>query len=401
VGVKEAYKQTEVGIIPKDWNISVLKELTKSVISGRSKSGNQIGTYPVYGSTGIIGYTEHPDYEGEAILVARVGANAGKINTVSGKYSVTDNTIIIIVKEDNSFSFLAQLLEIKKLNDLVFGSGQPLITGSQLKSLQFATPKIAEQKLITNTLNDVNLLIHSLDKLIKKKNKLKKTIQHQLLSGETRLPGFKDKWKTITLGDLGSTYGGLTGKTKSDFDRGEGRYITFMNLMINIEINCNTFGNVVISNEENQNKVESGDLIFNGSSETPEEVALCSIMTNEISDLYLNSFCFGFRFFKKNKVDGLFLAYYMRSNQGRKIIKILAQGSTRYNISKTALLKAEILIPSNKNEQVSISKVCSDIDAELTLLLERYNKTKKIKEAIMQELILGKTRLINQKKKNA
>ena len=112
--MKQSYNQTEIGITPKNWNISILKEITKSVISGRSKSGKQFGTYPVYGSTGIIGYTEHPDYDGEAILVARVGANAGKINTVSGKYGVSDNTIIIKVKEENSFSFLAQLLEIKK-----------------------------------------------------------------------------------------------------------------------------------------------------------------------------------------------------------------------------------------------------------------------------------------------
>jgi type I restriction enzyme S subunit len=90
--LKPGYKQTEVGVIPADWEAHRLEAFTTVVASGKSKHSRALGTYPVHGSTGIIGYTESPEYEGDAILVARVGANAGKLNVVSGRYGVTDST---------------------------------------------------------------------------------------------------------------------------------------------------------------------------------------------------------------------------------------------------------------------------------------------------------------------
>jgi type I restriction enzyme S subunit len=93
--VKEGYKLTEVGVIPEDWEVSKLDELTHSIKSGKSKSTLKFGNYPVFGSTGVIGRNTYFDYEGAKILVARVGANAGTINAVSGKYCVSDNTLIV------------------------------------------------------------------------------------------------------------------------------------------------------------------------------------------------------------------------------------------------------------------------------------------------------------------
>ena len=86
--VKPGYKQTEVGVIPAEWEVRSLEKLATTVASGRSSVGSAFGSYPVYGSTGVIGYTETPAYEGDAILAARVGANAGKLNLVSGQYGV-------------------------------------------------------------------------------------------------------------------------------------------------------------------------------------------------------------------------------------------------------------------------------------------------------------------------
>lgn len=253
-------------------------------------------------------------------------------------------------------------------------------------------PSEAEQRAIATALSDVDALLEGLTRLIAKKRDIKRATMQQLLTGQTRLPGFSGAWEPKTLGDLGSTYGGLTGKTKSDFGVGTARYITFMNVMTNVVIDCEAFDQVQVSSSESQNPVTQGDLLFNGSSETPEEVAFCSYLPKELPDLFLNSFCFGFRLRDKQQADGLFLAYYIRATPGRELMKSLAQGSTRYNLSKGALLQASLLLPS-KDEQTAIATILSDMDAELSALEARLTKTRALKQAMMTELLTGKTRL--------
>jgi type I restriction enzyme S subunit len=201
------------------------------------------------------------------------------------------------------------------------------------------------------------------------------------------------EWEVKRLGEVGFTYGGLAGKTKADFGAGEGQYITFMNVMANVEIDCERFDGVRVSPNESQNRVMRGDLLFNGSSETPEEVAMCSLLTKDVPGLYLNSFCFGLRLRSSAPADGLFLAYLIRSGEGRKVMKSLAQGSTRYNLSKSALLDATVRLPFI-DEQTAIAVVLSDMDAELAALEARRDKTRNLKQAMMQELLTGRTRLV-------
>jgi type I restriction enzyme S subunit len=262
-----------------------------------------------------------------------------------------------------------------------------------MKRLFLPAPPLEEQRAIAVALGDVDALLDGLDRLIAKKRDIKQAAMQQLLTGQTRLPGFCNKWEPKVLGDLGSTFGGLTGKTSADFGEGSGQYITFMNVMANVVIDCGTFERVRISPTESQNQVLKSDLIFNGSSETPEEVALCALYMAAVPNLFLNSFCFGFRFHALAQADGLFLAYYFRSEEGRKLTKSLAQGSTRYNLSKTALLKSSVRLPPLP-EQIAIANVLSDMDAETAALKQRLAKTRDIKRAMMQELLTGRTRLI-------
>jgi type I restriction enzyme S subunit len=242
-------------------------------------------------------------------------------------------------------------------------------------------------------LSDVDALLSGLDQLIAKKRDLKQAAMQQLLTGETRLPGFHGEWEVKTLGELGSTFGGLTGKTKADFGEGAGEYVTFMNVISNVVIDCTIFERVNIAPTESQNQVMKGDLLFNGSSETPEEVAMCAVMTTHVPNLFLNSFCFGFRFRDGARADGLFMAYYLRSREGRELMKSLAQGSTRYNLSKIALLKSPLRVPSPA-EQIAIATVLDDMDAELAALEARRDKTRALKQGMMQELLTGRTRLV-------
>jgi type I restriction enzyme S subunit len=232
-----------------------------------------------------------------------------------------------------------------------------------------------------------------IDRLIAKKRHLKQAAMQDLLTGRRRLPGFTSAWEPKRLRDIGSTYGGLTGKTKEDFGVGNGQYVTFMNVMTNVVIDCELMELVRVSPGETQNRVKSGDLLFNGSSETPEEVAMCSLMAKDIPNLFLNSFCFGFRLYDSQMFDGLFLTYFLRATPGRELMKSLAQGSTRYNLSKSALLDAIVPLPS-KAEQTAIASVLSDMDAEIAALERRRDKTKQLKQAMMQELLTGRTRLV-------
>ena len=121
---------------------------------------------------------------------------------------------------------------------------------------------------------------------------------------------------------------------------------------------------------------------------------MCSTLLDDVDNVFLNSFSFGFRFYEDKKIDTLFLAHYFRSKVGRKLIKSLAQGSTRYNLSKEAFLKLKIQLPSLP-EQNAIAKIIFDIDEEIALLNTRLNKTLKIKLAMIQKLMTGKIRLLN------
>src|SRR5262249_22107533 len=148
-------KSTEIGMIPTDWTVKQMDEMAISISSGRSKTSFGAGEFPVYGSTGIIGYSGSGDYQGNKVLIARVGVNAGTVNKVNGMYGVTDNTLMVTYKKDIDVDFSYYQLTNFKLNRMIFGSGQPLITGSQIKRIKFAIPSSrSEQTAIAGVLLD-------------------------------------------------------------------------------------------------------------------------------------------------------------------------------------------------------------------------------------------------------
>ena len=185
-GAPKGYKQSELGEIPEDWEVRCLGNFAIYLGSGKTNTKSK-GDFPLYGSTGLIGSSKNPEYDGEAILVARVGANAGRLNFVSGKYGVSDNTIIIKFNTNSDVHFFRYLMIRKNLNTLVFGSGQPLITGSQLKELLFSLPHKEEQTAIANVLSDMDEDILALEQRLGKTRQLKQGMMQELLTGKTRL----------------------------------------------------------------------------------------------------------------------------------------------------------------------------------------------------------------------
>ena len=142
-----------------EWVEDELNNLCFNISSGKDKNQDN-GVFDLYGSTGIIGKTEDASFDGDYILVARVGANAGLLNRAVGQFGVTDNTLIVNLKEPDKIDFIFYSLDRIGLNKLVFGSGQPLVTGKQLKELNIPFPtNPKEQQKITSCLSAVDELI--------------------------------------------------------------------------------------------------------------------------------------------------------------------------------------------------------------------------------------------------
>lgn len=142
-----------------EWEEKELREFCYNISSGKNKNFDD-GVFDLYGSTGIIGQTEIASYSGDYVLVARVGANAGLLNRVKGDFGVTDNTLVLKLIKEDTIDFIYYCLEKIGLNKLVFGSGQPLITGSQLKGLLLLTPRSEiEQQKIASCLSSLDELV--------------------------------------------------------------------------------------------------------------------------------------------------------------------------------------------------------------------------------------------------
>lgn len=196
-----------------------------------------------------------------------------------------------------------------------------------------------------------------------------------------RFPGFTEDWEQRKLGSIGSTYTGLSGKTKEDFGHGEAQYITYLNVFQNTISNITMTDKVEI--DPTQNEVKYGDVLFTTSSETPEEVGMSSVWLGDTPNIYLNSFCFGFR--PNQKIDSYFLGYSLRAPYMRDKIKILAQGISRYNISKNKVMELEISLPNNE-EQKLLGTFLQRIDLIITLHQRKLEHLNLKKKALLQNL---------------
>ena len=163
-----------------------------------------------------------------------------------------------------------------------------------------------------------------------------------------RFKGFTNSWEQRKLGEVGSTYTGLSGKSKIDFGHGEGRYVTYMNVFTNAISSSKMVEPIEIDTK--QNEVNAGDVFFTTSSETPEEVGMSSVMLENRPNTYLNSFCFGYR--PIEKFDNYYLAYMLRSDSVRENIVFLAQGISRYNMSKNKVMEIEVPIPQMAEQRL-------------------------------------------------
>lgn len=162
-----------------EWEPKVLGGLCNNISSGKDKSDPD-GLYDLYGSTGVIGKTSISSLSGVYILVARVGANAGMLIKSEGEFGVTDNTLVLHLKDVETGDFIYYWLDKTELNKLVFGSGQPLVTGKQLKDLELCFPSVQEQQKIADCLSSLDALIAAQAEKINALKAHKKGLMQQL-----------------------------------------------------------------------------------------------------------------------------------------------------------------------------------------------------------------------------
>nr|WP_212888381.1 restriction endonuclease subunit S [Helicobacter pylori] len=171
------------------------------------------------------------------------------------------------------------------------------------------------------------------------------------------------------LGDIGEFYSGLVGKSKKSFSQGNKFYVPYVNVFNNPQLDLNALESVQIGDKEKQNTIQLGDVLFTGSSENLEDCAMSCVVTQKIEkDIYLNSFCFGFRFFDENLFNPSFLKHFLRDYNFRKNISKVANGVTRFNVSKQLLSKITIPIPPLEIQQ-EIVKILDQFSILTTDLL--------------------------------
>ncbi|WP_145516327.1 restriction endonuclease subunit S [Yersinia aleksiciae] len=183
---------------------------------------------------------------------------------------------------------------------------------------------------------------------------------------EKLLDGAEVEW--LPLGDISEIYGGLTGKTKSDFDGGNAKYISYKSIFGCIDIKQIPADTVKVGEGERQHRVKYGDVLFTGSSEIAEEAGMSSAITIEFDEpVYLNSFSFGVRFNEGINIIPEFSKYLFRTNLMRAELSKTASGVTRFNISKARFRKVLIPIISPNDPEKSLA-----IQSEIVQILDKF-----------------------------
>lgn len=291
---------------------------------------------------------------------------------------------------DNSFLFYyIQIPQFQYVANTSIGTKMPRSDWNLVSGSKFIYPSNNEQEKIGNLFRKLDDLIEIQEGKVAKMRDYKKSMLQKMfpkkgeLVPEFRFDGFDGEWEENKLCKIGDTYTSLSGKTAEDFGHGEAHYVTYMNVYKNSIADINDLGNIEIDNK--QGEVLNGDFFFTTSSETPEEVGLSSAWIYDKSNVYLNSFCFGFR--PIINIDTSFFAYYFRSENFRRKVVMLAQGSTRFNISKKYMMDILVSYPSLP-EQQKIGQFFKNLDTQIETekkLLESY---KMMKESLLQKMFV-------------
>lgn len=302
-------------------------------------------------------------------------------------FKIKSSAMKLLSLNDNSDNFYFMFNTLKNIKYVPQSHERHWI--SKFSSFEIYKPSQEEQQKIGAFFKKIDDTIALHQRKLDKLNNLKQSYLDQMFpqNGQKvpslRFSEFSEEWKSNSMGELGKTYTGLNGKTKDDFGHGKAKFVTYMNVYKNTISNPNLVEEVEL--DSRQNEVKYGDVLFTTSSETPEEVGLSSVWLNNSENVYLNSFCFGYR--PSINIDSYYLAYMLRSQSIRKKIILLAQGISRYNISKSKMMDIEIVFPKLE-EQKKIGQFFKRLDENIDIQEQELEKLKNLKEAYLNEMFV-------------
>lgn len=387
--VRPGYKQTEVGIIPEDWDVAKLAEVC-SMKSGEgitSVSIDHSSKYPCYGGNGLRGFTSRFTHDGKYALIGRQGALCGNVLGVEGKFFASEHAVVVTASLRTDIGWLTFVLGEMRLNQYSESSAQPGLSVSKLLSFNLALPPtIAEQEAIAKTLSDVDALIESLEQLIAKKYQLKRGVMQELLTGKRRLPGFSGEWEVKRLGEIADLKNGYAFKSEAYTSLGFFSVVTIANVQAGyMDITeCNKI-NVLPRDLQPHHRLLIGDLLI---SMTGNVGRVCRVTVN---NCLLNQ-----RVGKlvPSLVESSFLYPLLSQRSFLTAMGNKAKGGAQGNLSVSDILEYEFLIPTQNIEQTAIAEILSDMDAEIAALERKRDKTRLLKQGMMQELLTGRIRLV-------
>lgn len=418
MAVKPGYKQTEVGVIPDAWNAQPLGEvLIKGRLGGNYANQDMEAELPLMKMGNLArgcfdlskvqfigpGVTPEPLHQlvcGDVLFNTRNTLDlVGKVAIWRDELPVAYyNSNLMRLEFDpekicsNEYANYALNTEgtISRLRGLATGTTSvAAIYTRDLLKLQIPVPPLSEQRAIAKALSDVDALLGALERLIAKKRDLKQAAMQQLLTGQTRLPGFQGEWGIIQLGSLGTFLKG-TGVKKDEAVSGDLPCIRYGEIYTHHHDVIRTFySHISASVAAKATLLKAGDVLFAGSGETKKEIGKAVAFVDEFE-----AFAGGdIVILRPAASDAKFLGYYLNSAQVQRQKASLGQGDAVVHISASALASIELLMPSLP-EQTAIATVLSDMDAELAALEQRLAKTRALKQGMMQELLTGRTRLV-------
>jgi len=402
--VKAGYKQTEVGIIPEEWEVHLLTNL--SVIS-RLAGAEYTSLWEETPSGEITALRGFNIGQGRIIerdfvrisnklslklkrsrlcrgdvvypCVGSIG-NAVVIEE-DAKYHIQQNIARITPDSDTIDSyylanFLMSSLAAREVERFTSSSSQPSVLVGSLRQYRIPLPPtITEQRAIAEALRDVDGLLGGLDRLIAKKRDLKQAAMQQLLTGQTRLPGFQGEWEVRTLGEITDSLDNVRvplNEAQREKMRGDYPYCGANGVL--------GFVDGYVIDDDIILMAEDGGYF--------DEYETRPIAYRMTGKCWVNNHAHILK--AKPGFDQGFLFY---SLVHKNILPFLASG-TRAKLNKSEMNKIEVRRPKEHLEQTAIAAVLSDMDAELAALEQRREKTRALKQAMMQELLTGRTRLV-------
>lgn len=411
--VSSGYKQTEVGVIPDDWSATKLKKISPvqsvGLVINPSTYVVNDGTVPMLVGSDVsensiswenarrISETSNKTlpasclYAGDLVTV-RVG-EPGITAVIPPELDGCNCASMMIVRKHKNFDshWLCYVMNSRagraQVENVQYGTAQKQFNISDAINFTYATPPLPEQRAIATALSDVDALLAAQDKLIAKKRDIKQAAMQQLLTGKQRLPGFSGEWEVKRLGDIAAFYKGK-GLAKSELDPyGSQLCIHYGELFTR---HPETISKILSRTNTTENVFRSvaNDVLMPTSDVTPNGLARASCVQK--TGIVLGGDILVIRANPK-ELNGSFLSYVIR--QMREQVMQLVSGTTVFHLYGSDMKKFEFVMPSVEQQQ-AIVKILDDMDVELAALEQQRDKTRALKQGMMQELLTGRIRLV-------